>query len=65
MRTVRILLLLTACFSAGVVTSDRLGRWLEPPPAATLQRSGFSETSGPSSPGKAEFVVHPVRQAEI
>ena len=65
MRTMRILLLLTACFSAGVVASDLLGRWIEPQQAATLQNAGFSETRLPSSPGPTEFVVHPVKQTEI
>jgi hypothetical protein len=65
MRTAKILLLLAACFSAGVVSADVFGPWIEPPMPASQQNSGFADTPGPSSPSRTQFVVYPATHMEI
>ena len=65
MRTVKILLLLAACFSAGVVSADVFGPWIEPHMPAPQQNSGFADTAEPSPPSPTQFVVHPATHIDI
>ena len=65
MQTVKILLLLAACFSAGVVTADVFGPWIEPDAPASIPSSGFADSPESPSPSSLQFVSYPATQMDI